>query len=129
MLLKIIGKQAKGKFQSILFTHHGICTFIEQLLKELFDDDYVYSKHLRVKVRNESKFVVATEGELSGKGTLANITFSREGLPLSLDKLRIKSDGRILAEASLYTSPISKFTVSAEDGRQGNIKITTNNMI
>jgi hypothetical protein len=46
------------------------------------------------------------------------ITAKRLGNILSLDKLRVKSDGRLLAEVSLKTSSLSKFTMSAEDGRQ-----------
>ena len=91
---------------------------IGKFLKHLFDDDYAFSKKIAVKTKNDSDFEVETEGELLAKGTQASVTIKRAGLPLSLDKIRIKSDGRVLVEGSYSTSPVSKFTISAEDGRQ-----------
>lgn len=88
------------------------------LNSELFEDDYFYVKKVQVKSKNESEIEVVTEGELSAKGPQAALTLSRKAAPLSLEKFRVKSDGRVLAEASLTTSSYSKFTMCAEDGRQ-----------
>jgi hypothetical protein len=59
------------------------------------------------------------EGRMSNKGTAGNMTAS---LPnptgLSLENLRMKTDGRILAEASVQVNEAVKLLVSAEDGRQ-----------
>lgn len=86
--------------------------------RELLEDDYFYSQRLRIKTTNASEMSWLTEGELSTKGASAAITATRKGSTLSLDKLRVKSDGRILVEASLLTSNTTKLTMSAEDGRQ-----------
>ncbi len=75
-------------------------------------------KRLVVRSKNETDIEVCSEGELSAKGSQASLTISRLSSQLSLEKFRMKSDGRFLAEASLRTSPISKFIVCAEDGRQ-----------
>jgi hypothetical protein len=82
------------------------------------DDDYFYYPKLRVKTTNESDLSWIAEGELTTRGVHASMSAIRKGTSLSLDKIRVKSDGRVLAEASLKTSDITKFSVSAEDGRQ-----------
>lgn len=85
----------------------------------MFEEDYFYTQKLSVKTTNQSELVWLTEGELSSKGgASAAVTASRKGSSLSLDKLRIKSDGRILVEASVASSATTKLTMSAEDGRQ-----------
>jgi hypothetical protein len=61
---------------------------------------------------------VASEGEVSSKGANGVIVISKKNSPMSLDKLRIRSDGRVLLEASFKTTPYSKLTLSAEDGKQ-----------
>jgi hypothetical protein len=71
-----------------------------------------------VKTKNESDREVTTQGELSPKGATGSLSINRLGSPLSLDNLRIRSDGRVLVEGSLQTSSVSKLTVAAEDGRQ-----------
>ena len=86
--------------------------------KELLEDDYFYTQRLKIKTTNGSQLSWLTEGELSSKGANASISASRKGFNLSLDKLRVKSDGRVLFEASLQTNEMSKFTMSGEDGRQ-----------
>ena len=87
-------------------------------VKDLLEDDYFHTQRLSIKTINESQLCWLTEGELSSKGINASISASRKGSNLSLDKLRVKSDGRICFEASLQTSGITKFTISGEDGRQ-----------
>ena len=73
---------------------------------------------MKIKTKNESDLLWVTEGELSSKGAMASVSASKQGTTLSLDKFRVKSDGRVLIEASLLTSKASKFTMKAEDGRQ-----------
>jgi hypothetical protein len=66
-----------------------------------------------------SKFSISGEVEMSPqKAAFASLTASRQGSLVSLDKLRVKSDGRLLAELSLKLSSSSKMTISTEDGRQ-----------
>jgi len=86
--------------------------------KELLENDYFYCQKLKVKTTNASLLSWFTEGELGGKGAVASTTVTCKGSSLSLDKLRVKSDGRVLMEASLLTSNHTKFTMCAEDGRQ-----------
>jgi Eukaryotic porin len=85
---------------------------------DLLEEDYFYSQRLKIQTKNASDLLWVTEGELSSKGATASISASRKGSTLSLDKFRVKSDGRVLIEASLITSKASKFTMKAEDGRQ-----------
>lgn len=87
-------------------------------VKDLFEDDYFHTQRLKIKTTNESQLCWLTEGELSSKGANASISASRKGSNLSLDRLTVKSDGRVFFEASFQTSEITKFTVSGEDGRQ-----------
>jgi hypothetical protein len=82
------------------------------------EDDYFFNPRLKIKTTNASQLTWVTEGELNSKGASASISAIKKGPTLSLDKLRVKSDGRVLAEASLKTNQYTKFTVSAEDGRQ-----------
>ena len=87
--------------------------------KDLLEEDYFFSQRLKIKTTNASDLSWLTEGELSAKGGAnASITATRKGSTLSLDKLRVKSDGRVLVEASLLTSNSTKFIMCAEDGRQ-----------
>ena len=86
--------------------------------KELFEDDYFLIKKFQVKTTNNSKIEVTTEGELLPKGANASLSIARKVFPLSLDKLKIKSNGRIQLDGSLKTNEYSKFFISVEDGRQ-----------
>lgn len=86
--------------------------------KDLFDDDFFLIKKFQVKTKNDSQFEVCTEGELLSKGANASLSITRKALPLSLDKLKIKSNGRVQIDASLKTNSYSKFLISAEDGKQ-----------
>ena len=94
---------------------------IGSVSKDLLEENYFFSQRLRIKTTNESELSFTTEGELlSTKGANASITATRKGTTLSLDKLRVRSDGRVLVEASLFPNPSgnTRFTVCAEDGRQ-----------
>ncbi len=82
------------------------------------DDDYFFTQKFTFKCRNESDMCLGGEAEFGSVSPMANLSVSRPGSFLSLDRLRVKSDGRVLAEVSLKTSEFSKRTVSAEDGRQ-----------
>lgn len=104
-----------------------IVIFIVEMFKDigkdadrLLEDGYSYVNKLEIKTTNKSNVVIVGEGEIAtnGKGVQSSIAASYVGNSFILDKLRVKSDGRILMEAALRTSSISKFTVSAEDGRQ-----------
>lgn len=86
--------------------------------KAILEDDYNLTHKFKATSTNDSNITVSTEGEISSNRTSASLSIKREGTPLSLEKLRIKNDGRILVELSLKTSDISKFTMSAEDGKQ-----------
>lgn len=96
-------------------------------VKDLLDDDYFYVQRLKIATTNDSKLSWITEGELSSKGSFASISASLKSSNLSLDNFRIKSDGRILVEASLQTSEFTKFTINAEDGRQEPGKLLQSN--
>lgn len=86
---------------------------------DLFEDDYFSGQRLKFQAKNESDITVSGEAELGQqKVPLTVLTIKRPGILLSLDKLRMKSDGRLLAEVSLKTSDYFKLTMSAEDGRQ-----------
>jgi len=87
-------------------------------VEKLLEDDYNFINKLVVKTQNQSNVIVIGDGELSNKGVNSSIVASYIGNNFILEKLRVKNDGRILMEAALKTSTFSKFTVSAEDGRQ-----------
>ncbi len=74
---------------------------------------------MKFKSTNSSQYCLSGEASFSPhKIPVASLSVNKIGPIFSLDKLRVKSDGRILAEASLKASSISKFTLSTEDGRQ-----------
>lgn len=85
--------------------------------QEFLENDYFFSQKCMFKTRNEANILVSGEAELSSKGPQSFISISKPGSFLNLEKLRIKSDGRIFAEASLKPNSTVRFTVSAEDGR------------
>lgn len=89
---------------------------------DILDDDYIYGQKLSFSTTNKSNFKISGDAEFgSSKAPLVSISTSRpanNGSILSIDKFRIKSDGRFLGELSLSTSTISKFTMKFEDGRQ-----------
>ena len=87
-------------------------------VERLLDDDYSYGPKLEITTRNKSNVVIIGDGEVINGKVNSSIVASYIGNNFTLDKLRVKSDGRILMEAALRTSNLSKFTVSAEDGRQ-----------
>lgn len=118
-----IGKPIRGTnciFSACFFRFVVISSVIcvVFLCIDLLEEDFFFSQKFQFKAKNQSDFVVTGEADFGSRGPMANLSLFRKGSILSLDKLRIKSDGRILAEASLKTSDISTFTVSAEDGRQ-----------
>jgi voltage-dependent anion channel protein 2 len=86
-------------------------------VNDLLDDDYYYTQKLKIKTTNSSKLSWLTEGEMSLKNVSASMTTVRKGELLSLDKLRMKSDGKILLEASLQAHKALKLSMSVEDGR------------
>lgn len=88
-------------------------------IEQLLEDNYVFVNKLEIKSKNKSNAIITSEGEISNKGNVnSSIVASYIGNSFILDKLRVKSDGRITMEAALKTSASTKFTVSAEDGRQ-----------
>lgn len=89
------------------------------LLVDILEDDYIHGQKFKFKSKNMSKFCITGEAELyPQKAAFASLTASRAGSLISLDKLRVKSDGRLLAELSLKLSNSTKMTISTEDGRQ-----------
>lgn len=87
--------------------------------QEILDDDYLSSKRFYFTSTNEDKINVTVEGELAQKGTTAAVSIQNKGnYMIDLDRLRVKSDGRILLEASLKANDNLKFFMAAEDGKQ-----------
>jgi len=86
---------------------------------DLLEDEYFSGQRLKFKAKNQSDFVVSGEADLTPlKLPTASLTVNKPGSIISLDKLRIKSDGKLLTEISLKTSSFSKIVMNAEDGRQ-----------
>lgn len=87
--------------------------------RSLFEDDYNTANSIRVKTTNDAGLSMICEGDLTPKGAQGSWTAV---LPPYLDKLRIKTDGRIAAEGSfiLKSTPDidTRIYVSVEDGRQ-----------
>ena len=84
----------------------------------ILEDDYNYSHHLKFKTTNESAISFQGETEFGPQSPSATLTISKPGSNFALEKFKVKSDGRVSTELSLTTSAVSKFTISAEDGRQ-----------
>lgn len=89
-------------------------------IKDFINDDFLVSQSLRVKTKSQSGIEWTTESEiLPERSVFAKINASYQGNNgISLDKLRVTSDGRVQAEATMQYSEYLKLKVSAEDGRQ-----------
>jgi hypothetical protein len=87
-------------------------------VKDLLEEDYFYTQRLNIKTTNASNLSWLTKGEMSHKGVNASMTATKKGEVISLDKLRVKSDGKVTLEGSLKTNEFSKFTMGMEDGHQ-----------
>ena len=87
-------------------------------VRNLFDDYFEVSNKLKVVTKNIDDISITSEGELSGKTLNASVSVSRPDALISLDKLKVKSDGRVLLECSYNTSDSAKMTLAIEDGKQ-----------
>lgn len=86
--------------------------------QEILEDDYLSCKRFYFSSTNEDKTNVTVEGELGNKGTTAAVSIQNKGnYMIDLDRLRVKSDGRISLEASLKANDNLKFIMAAEDGK------------
>lgn len=97
---------------------------IGRAASELLDDDFKYGQSLRVKTKNDVGLEVLVEGELAPMGAGGSITAARKVASafFHLDKLRVRTDGRVAGEASYALSQDSevdsRLYVAFEDGRQ-----------
>mmetsp|Transcript_7806 Transcript_7806/g.7984 ORF Transcript_7806/g.7984 Transcript_7806/m.7984 type:complete len:287 (-) Transcript_7806:215-1075(-) len=89
-------------------------------IRDFLEKDFLVSNVLSVKTRSESGVEWKTEGELLPERTVSGKLSAsyKSDTGLSLDNLRVTSEGRVLAEASLQQTENLKLKVSAEDGRQ-----------
>lgn len=87
---------------------------------DFFDDGFFNSKKLIVKVKNSAGVAINFESDIEAKGNMASSISSsyKTGNSVSLDKFRVKSDGRISLEACMKLNDSVKLTVAAEDSRQ-----------
>jgi hypothetical protein len=95
-------------------------------VKEILDG-YRFGKSLKVTTTNDAGLTVNVDGDLTSKGaqgsvtaSLANTNNSSGGVWFNLDRLQVKTDGRVAGEASyiLDSEVDSRLYVIAEDGRQ-----------
>lgn len=87
--------------------------------KDLLNDDFFFTQKFKIKSRAADGVTWTSEGELSQKGALGRLTAAyKHPSGVSLDKLQLKTDGRVQVEASMALDDALRFTVAAEDGRQ-----------
>lgn len=92
---------------------------IGKRITDLLFEDFLVSQTLKLKTKSATGVQWKSEGEISSKNVQGSLSASfHNSLGLSLETLRVKSDGRVLMEASWRTSEYMKYNVSAEDGRQ-----------
>lgn len=91
---------------------------------DLFEEGYLGGQSLRVKTVNDVGLEVLVEGELTPRGAQGSISASTKTprALFNLDKLRLKTDGRLAGDASYILSNDpevdSRLYVAFEDGRQ-----------
>eukprot|EP01041_Mallomonas_annulata_P005079 gene5079-10165_t len=88
-------------------------------ITDLLENDFLTSQSLKVKTKSTSGVEWRTEGKiLPEKLVLGKISASyKNDDGISFDNIRIDSEGRVLAEASMRTTEYLTLKVSAEDGR------------
>lgn len=92
---------------------------LEKKINSLIFDDYFYNKNIKLKTTNSSDIDWTAAGTLSPSGTIGEVSavyLNPNGF--SLENFKIKTDGRVMAEASLKFTESLKFNASIEDGRQ-----------
>mmetsp|Transcript_16343 Transcript_16343/g.24638 ORF Transcript_16343/g.24638 Transcript_16343/m.24638 type:complete len:286 (-) Transcript_16343:137-994(-) len=92
---------------------------LEYKINGLLEDDYFYTKKVDLKTTNASGIEWSAAGVISPTGTVGSFSARWDNpLGFTLENFRVKTDGRVLAEASLKVAEGLKFTSSIEDGRQ-----------
>mmetsp|Transcript_16776 Transcript_16776/g.25209 ORF Transcript_16776/g.25209 Transcript_16776/m.25209 type:complete len:292 (-) Transcript_16776:82-957(-) len=100
----------------------SVCTFfsdIERPLLGLLNDGFFFSKKISVKTKNAAGVEWSVDGDLSSRGSQGSMSIAyNDPAGLSIEQMRIRTDGRVLGEASFQVSDSFKLTACIEDGRQ-----------
>ncbi len=74
---------------------------IGRSVQDLFEENFFFTQKYTFKCKNDSEACIGGATEFGSIAPIANIYLSLVRPNLSLDKLQVKSDGRLLVEASL----------------------------